>query len=164
MIGGAASLFGLTSLTLAADGVSQSAESIHQEPVFRSSRQRIYAALTDARQFDKVVDLSGAVKAMGLASKPSEISRQVGGAFSIFGGYITGRQIELLPNERIVEAWRPGSWKPGVYSIAKFELVEQPGSTIIVFDHTGFPSGTGQELADGWHKHYWEPLAKLLAS
>ena len=162
MIGGAAFLFGLTPLALAADGVSQSAESIHQEPVFRSNRQRIYAALTDARQFDKVVELSGAVKAMGLTSKPSEIGRQVGGAFSIFGGYITGRQIELVPNERIVEAWRVGSWKPGVFSIAKFELVEQAGSTTIVFDHTGFPSGTGQELADGWKKNYWEPLAKLL--
>jgi activator of HSP90 ATPase len=49
----------------------------------------------------------------------------VGGAFTLFGGYITGRHVELVPNDRIVQAWRTGGWAPGVYSIAKFELVEQ---------------------------------------
>jgi activator of HSP90 ATPase len=69
------------------------------------------------------------------------MSREVGGAFSIFRGHILGRHIELVPNERIVQAWRVANWNPGVYSIAKFELVEQGSGTKIVFDHTGFPSG-----------------------
>ena len=100
---------------------------------------------------------------MHLPDKPAEISREVGGGFALFGGYITGRHIELVPNERIVQAWRVGSWDPGVYSIAKFELAEQGSGTKIVFDHTGFPKGAGEHLAAGWKAHYWEPLAKLLA-
>jgi activator of HSP90 ATPase len=145
------------------DGISHTAESIHQEAVFKASRKRVYEALTDSKQFDKVIQLSGVMQAMHLGDKPAEISREVGGAFTLFGGYITGRQVELLPNERIVQAWRTGRWAPGVYSIAKFELVEQGSGTKIVFDHTGFPKGEAEVLASGWKAHYWEPIEKLLA-
>ncbi|MGA7079953.1 MAG: SRPBCC domain-containing protein [Terriglobales bacterium] len=147
----------------AEDEISRTAEAIHQEPVFKASRKRVYEALTDAKQFDKVIQLSGVMQSMHLGDKPTEISREVGSAFSLFGGYITGRQIELVPSERIVQAWRVGNWDPGVYSIAKFELAEQGSGTKIVFDHTGFPKGDAEHLASGWRAHYWEPLAKLLA-
>jgi activator of HSP90 ATPase len=147
----------------AEDGISRTAESIHQEAVIKASRKRVYEALTDAKQFDKVIQLSGAMQSMHLGDKPAEISREVGGAFTLFGGYITGRHVELVPNERIVQAWRTGGWAPGIYSIAKFELVEQGSGTKIVFDHTGFPKGEAEVLASGWKAHYWEPLEKLLA-
>jgi activator of HSP90 ATPase len=143
--------------------ISHTAESIHQEPVFKASRKRVYDALTDAKQFDKIIQLSGAMQSMRLADKPAEISREVGGAFALFGGYITGRHVELVPDQRIVQAWRAGNWAPGVYSIVKFELVEQGSGTKIVFDHTGFPKGDAESLASGWKAHYWEPLEKLLA-
>jgi uncharacterized protein YndB with AHSA1/START domain len=147
----------------AEEEISRTAESIHQEAVFKASRERVYEALTDAKQFDKVIQLSGVLQSMHLGDKPAEISREVGGAFAVFGGYITGRHVELVPNERIVQAWRTGGWPPGVYSIAKFELVEQGSGTKIVFDHTGFPKGEAEVLASGWKAHYWEPLEKLLA-
>ena len=95
--------------------------------------------------------------------KPTEISREAGSAFALFGGYITGRQIELVPNARIVQAWRVGNWDPGAYSIAKFELADQGSGTKIVFDHTGFPKGAAEHLAAGWKSNYWEPLGKFLA-
>jgi uncharacterized protein YndB with AHSA1/START domain len=145
--------------------ISRTAESIHQESAFTASRKRVYEALTESKQFDKIMELSGVMKSGMLppgTNKPTEISREAGGAFAIFGGYITGRQIELVPSERIVQAWREGSWDPGVYSMAKFELVEHGSGTKIVFDHTGFP-GAGEHLAVGWKAHYWEPLAKFLA-
>ncbi len=148
---------------VAEEEISHTAESIHQEAVFKASRKRVYEALTDTKQFDQVVELSGVMQSMHPVDKPTEISREEGGAFSLFGGYITGRQVELVPNERIVQAWRTGGWAPGVYSIARFELVEQGSGSKIVFDHTGFPKGAAEHLASGWKAHYWEPLAKLLA-
>jgi uncharacterized protein YndB with AHSA1/START domain len=147
----------------AKDGISHTADAIHQEPVFAASPKRIYEALTDAKQFTRVIQLSGALQTMHLPDKPAEISREVGGAFALYGGYITGRHIELVPNVRVVQAWRAGDWPPGVYSIAKFELVEQGSGAKIVFDHTGFPKGDAEGLASGWRVHYWEPLAKVLA-
>jgi uncharacterized protein YndB with AHSA1/START domain len=170
MIAGAAVAFGWLSIgsvmgwTAAEEEISRTAEAIHHEPIFKASRKRVYEALTDAKQFDKVIQLSGEVKSgMVKAPNPPEISREAGGAFSLFGGYVTGRHIELVPNERIVQAWRAGSWDPGIYSIARFELVEQGSGTKIVFDHTGFPKGDGEHLAGGWKMNYWEPLEKLLA-
>jgi activator of HSP90 ATPase len=148
----------------AEEEISHTAEAIHQEPVFKASRKRVYEALTDAKQFDKVIQLSAAVKSgMAKAPNPPEISREAGGAFALFGGYISGRQIELVPNERIVQAWRVGAWDAGAYSIAKFALLEQGAGTKIVFDHTGFPKGEGEHLAEGWRINYWEPLEKFLA-
>jgi len=147
----------------AEDGISHTADSIHQEPVFAANPTRVYEALTDPKQFTRVIQLSGALQAMHLPDKPAQISREVGGAFALFGGYITGRHIELVPNVRVVQAWRAGDWPPGVYSIAKFELVEQGSGAKIVFDHTGFPKGDAEGLASGWRVHYWEPLAKVLA-
>jgi uncharacterized protein YndB with AHSA1/START domain len=138
--------------------ISRNEESIHQEVVFKASRKRIYEALTDAEQFTKVVRLS---KAPG--GPAAVISKEAGGAFSAFGAYVTGRHIELVPNERIVQAWRAGSWEPGKYSIARFELKEQGEQTKLVFDHTGFPNGDAEHLLEGWNTNYWEPLRKYLA-
>jgi len=148
----------------AEEEISHSAESIHQEPVFKASRKRVYEALTDAKQFDKVIHLGAAMKSgMPPDAAPTQISREAGGAFALFGGYVTGRQIELVPNERIVQVWRAGGWDPGAYSIAKFALLEQGAGTKIVFDHTGFPKGDAEHLAAGWKMNYWEPLEKFLA-
>jgi uncharacterized protein YndB with AHSA1/START domain len=145
------------------EGISRTAEAIHMEPVFKASRKRVYEALTDAKQFDKVVMLSAAMKSgMAPGMKPVEISREAGGTFAAFGGYVTGRQIELVSNERIVQVWRAGSWEAGDYSIARFQLVEQGGGTKIVFDHTGFPKGDAEHLVEGWRTNYWEPLEKFL--
>jgi uncharacterized protein YndB with AHSA1/START domain len=147
-----------------ADDISSACEVIHQEVVFKVSRQRVYEALTDAKQFNKVVMLSAAMQSgMAPAGKPVEVSPEAGGAFSVFGGYITGRHIELVPNQRIVQAWRAASWGPGQYSIARFELGEQGSGTKLVFDHTGFPLGQAQHLAEGWRVNYWEPLEKYFA-
>jgi activator of HSP90 ATPase len=154
-----------TEVCAAAEGeLSHAAESIHQEVVFKASRKRVYEALTDAKQFDRVVQLSDAMKThMPPGAPPAQISPEVGGAFSIFGGIIVGRNIELVPNERIVQAWRPIYWKPGVYSIVKFEVADSGSETKLVLDHNGFPDGDGNDLLEGWNKNYWEPLAKFLA-
>jgi activator of HSP90 ATPase len=142
----------------ATEEISHSAEAIHQEVVFKASRKRVYEALTDAKQFTKITELSPVKNA-----PPAEISPNVGGTFSCFGGVILGRHVELVSNERIVQAWRVSYWNPGIYSIAKFELKEEGDGTRIVFDHTGFPKGAAETLASGWKEHYWEPLEKYLA-
>src|SRR5260370_1217325 len=117
-IGGVA-LGSRRSWAAAEEEISHTAEAIHQEPVFKASRKRVYEALTDAKQFEKVVQLSAAMKSgMPPGAKPAEISREAGGAFALFGGHIFGRQLELVPNERVVEAWTVGSWDAPVYSLA----------------------------------------------
>ena len=113
--------------------------SIHQEvefdasPVASARAERIYEALLDDKQFS---ELSGA---------SARIHREAGGAFELLGGRITGRNIELVPNQRIVQAWRLQTWPAGVYSIVRFELTPTESGTRLVFDQTGFPLGEGED-------------------
>ena len=148
----------------ATNGLSNSAGAIHQETTFSARPQRVYEALINASQFQNVEMLGAAKDSIDVTSKPAQISREPGGPFVIFGGYIAGRQIELIPNRRIVQAWHEKAWEAGVYSIARFELQEQGAGTKLIFDHTGFPAGAGDHLAIGWKLNYWEPLAKFLAT
>ena len=129
---------------------NQTRTSIHEESNFKASPQRLYELLLDSKQF------------AALTGMPAEIDPKAGGAFSMFGGVIVGRNIELITNQRIVQAWRPTHWDPGVYSIVKFELKPQGAETILVLDHTGFPEGDYDSLDSGWHSHYLEPLKKFL--
>jgi activator of HSP90 ATPase len=121
---------------------------IHKELDFEAPPQRIYEVLLDSKQF---AALSGAA---------AEIKPEVGGAFSLFGGRITGRTVELVKNQRIVQAWRPKSWPAGVYSIVRFELKARGQGTRLVFDHVGFPEGEHDHLTEGWENHYWTLLRK----
>ena len=123
---------------------------LHQEVEIKASAQRIYDALLDAKQFS------------GFSGMPAEINREAGGAFSMFGGRIVGRNIELVPAQRIVQAWRPASWDPGIYSIVRFEFKERGRETTVVLDHTGFPEGNFRHLDSGWYLRYWDPLKKFL--
>jgi uncharacterized protein YndB with AHSA1/START domain len=166
---GVAMAFGglsLVSIEAGAQGkeeLSHTAESIHEEVVFKASRKRVYQALMDSKLFEQIVQLSDARKTMmPPGAPPAKISPEVGGAFSIFGGLIVGRQIELVPGTRIVQAWRPAYWEPGVYSIVKLELSDGGGGTKLVLDHRGLPDGDGKTLLDGWSKNYWQPMAKYL--
>src|SRR5215469_11203035 len=101
---------------------------IRQEIEFKTNPQRVYDALLDAKQFS------------AFTGAPAEIDRQVGGAFSCFGGIITGRNIELVPNKRIVQAWRVKIWPEGLYSIVAFELQPEGSGTRLVLTHDGFPA------------------------
>jgi activator of HSP90 ATPase len=121
---------------------------IHQEIDFNASPQQLYEALLDAKQF---TEFSG---------RPAEINREVGGAFSLFKGHIVGRNVELVPNQRIVQAWRVVTWPEGAYSIAGFELKPQGSGTRLVLDHIGFPEGLHDHLAAGWEENYWSLLKK----
>ncbi|HYL94642.1 MAG TPA: SRPBCC domain-containing protein [Terriglobales bacterium] len=143
------------------DAISNNNEAIHMEVIFAAAPKRIYEALMDSKTFDKVMAASAAAKAMGPMT--CEISREVGGAFKIYGGHIIGRHIELVPDQRIVQAWRVVDWDAGVYSIAKFDLSAQGAGTKLVFDHTGFPGPQGAHLRDGWRGNYFEPMEKVTA-
>jgi activator of HSP90 ATPase len=146
------------------DGLSHTSEAIRQEIMFDAGPRRVYEALTSGKHFDAITRLSDGdalLKAAG--AKPTMISSDVGGVFTLFGGYITGRNLEMLQDERLVQAWRAGGWNPGAFSIATFSFTRDGTRTKLSFEHRGFPDGEGASLAQGWHVHYWAPLAKFLA-
>jgi activator of HSP90 ATPase len=122
---------------------------IHEEVEFKASPAQIYAALLDAKQF------------AALTGAPAVIDAKAGGAFSLFGGQIEGRTVELVENVRVVQAWRPANWTAGDYSLVEFQLKPQGTGTLLIFDHKGFPKGDYDHLLAGWHEHYWAALKKV---
>lgn len=124
---------------------------IRHEVMLPASPQRVYEVLTDSRQFG---DATG---------DRAEIGQGAGAAFSCFGGRITGRHIELIPSERVVQAWRSRSWDPGAYSIVRFELKPEGSGTRVSFSHAGFPDGEFDHLSLGWRKMYWDKLQDYFA-
>lgn len=151
----------------AAGDITHASAAIHQDVTFAAPPARIYEALITTATFDKVVRAGFGMKSsmMGALGKvPTAIDPRPGGAFTLFGGYITGRNLELVQDVRLVQAWRAASWDPGWFSIAKFALSAHGSGTRLVFDHTGFPSEDATHLAPGWYEHYWNPLKKVLAT
>jgi activator of HSP90 ATPase len=73
----------------------QTLTALHQEVDFAASRQRIYEVLLDSKQFAAFTGMAAA------------IDPKAGRAFSTFGDLIVGRNVELNPAQRIVQAWRP---------------------------------------------------------
>ena len=146
-----------------ADGLSNNAGSIHQEAIFEADCARVYQALTHAREFDAVTRLSDALTLVTAPNaKATAITAEVGAPFTLFGGYITGRNLDVVRDQRLVQAWRTGSWRPGDYSVVRFDLQAQGKRCRLVFDQLGFPINEGTSLAHGWSVHYWEPLARFL--
>jgi activator of HSP90 ATPase len=125
--------------------------SLHQEIDLHASVHRIYEMLLDSQQF------------AAFTGMPATIDPYAGGAFSMFGGLIVGRNIELVADTRIVQAWRPADWTAGAYSVVRFELNSLTSGTKVVLDHTGFPEGDYDHLYAGWGLRYWRPLERFLA-
>ncbi len=106
---------------------------IHQEIDFKANPKHIYEALMNDKEHGE------------FTGRPAKISRDVGGAFSCHGGHVVGRNVELVPNKRIVQAWRIGDWDDGVYSIVRFELKEQGSETRLILDHAIFDSSNDKK-------------------
>ena len=125
---------------------------IHQEVKFSVAPDRVYAVLTDGKLF-----------AQATGGRAAEIGSGEGAKFSLFGGAISGRHVELVPNERVVQAWRAGNWPAGLYSIVRFTLARDGAGTKLVLDHVGYPDGEQAHLSPGWAANYFEPFAKFFA-
>ncbi|MBV9581006.1 MAG: SRPBCC domain-containing protein [Chloroflexi bacterium] len=132
--------------------------SIHQEAYIAAPPQRVFEILTSGSLFGAATGL------------PAEITNCEGESFSAFGGRVEGRQIELVPGQRVVQAWRfgrahPSPWEPGVYSTLRFTLEPaEARGTRLTIDHTGIPTEWVEHIAGGYPTFYAEPLARFLAS
>jgi activator of HSP90 ATPase len=124
---------------------------LHQEIELPAAPARVETALLDTQQFTAFTGL------------PATIDPHEGGALNLFGGLVVGRNIELVSGQRIVQAWRPTHWDPGVFSLVKFEFQPHAAGAILILDHSSFPAGEYAHLTSGWTEHYWNPLKKYLA-
>ena len=96
---------------------------------------------------------------------PVKISRKVGGAFHAFGGSISGRNLLILRNKMIVQAWRSVHFKQSdPDSILVLCFSKAAGGSRVDLVHVNVPQQDHKGVTQGWLKHYWKPWKRYLAA
>lgn len=124
---------------------------IKQSVDIKASPHEIYEVLMDSKKHSE------------LTGSNAEISREVGGSFSVWDGFIEGKNIELVPGKKIVQDWRgeEDCWPRDHYSIITIELEETEEGTRLDFTQEEMPSGCYDNFYKGWYDNYWDPLKEM---
>lgn len=125
-------------------------KTIKQSVTIKVTPHEVYEALMDSRKHAKFTG--------GKAS----ISREVGGKFTAYDGYNEGVNLELVPDEKIVQSWRGSDWPEGHYSRVTFSLKEVDGGTRLTFTQSGVPHEFYEDISQGWRDYYWAPMKQML--
>jgi activator of HSP90 ATPase len=119
---------------------------IRQSATLHAAPHAVYEALMDSRQHAR------------FTGSPARMSRKVGGAFSAFGDYISGTNLELVPDKKIVQAWHASEWPEGHVSKVTYRLFPVKAGTRLDFTHSGVPDRFYDDIKQGWIDNYWQPL------
>jgi activator of HSP90 ATPase len=125
-------------------------KTIRQKVTFKTEPHEVYEALMDSK------------KHAAFTGGEARISRQVGGKFSIYGGDIEGKNLELVPDQKIMQSWRYSDWEEGHYSTATFALEKVEKGTRLIFTQTDVPDEHYEDIKQGWKDYYWQPLKEML--
>ena len=114
--------------------------------VFSAAPQQIYDAWLDSEGHSHMT--GGAADA----------SAEVGGEFSAWDGYISGKNLELEPGKRILQSWRTQQFSESDAD-SELEIVLEgvPEGTKLTLKHTKLPDH-GMQYKDGWVEHYFDPM------
>ena len=89
----------------------------------------------------------------------ANMSAELGAEFSAWDGYITGRNLELVPGERIVQSWRTTKFpEDHEDSTITVTLEESDDGTLLTLWHSNVPEGHLGYEQGGWQKSYFEPM------
>ena len=123
---------------------------IQQTVIFKASPHDVYETLMDSK------------KHAAFTGGKASISRTVGGSYMAYDNYITGKNIELVPDKKIVQDWRAVDWPEGIFSRITFKFTGVEEGTRLDFVHADLPEGTEEEFTQGWIDNYWEPMKAFL--
>ena len=85
-------------------------------------------------------------------------SNKVGDAFTAWDGYISGKNIELIENQKIVQKWRTTEFDDNDEdSTLTIELNKISEGTELILSHSNIPKGQTQ-YEQGWIDHYFTPM------
>ena len=101
--------------------------------------------------YDTCLDSEGHAAITG---SPATASNEVGGDFTVHGGDINGKNLELVPGKLIRQSWRTQQ-----FADSELEITLEPEGTgtRLTLKHTNL-MGDGTHYKTGWVKHYLEPM------
>lgn len=125
-------------------------KNIRQSVTFKASPHHVYEALMDSKKHSE------------FTGSDAKVSRKVGGKFSIYGGDMEGTNLELVPDDKIVQSWRSSDWPEGHYSKVTFSLAPAGSHTRLTLSHSGVPEEFVEGIRQGWRDFYWTPMKEML--
>ncbi|KAF0112191.1 MAG: Activator of Hsp90 ATPase 1 family protein [Chloroflexi bacterium] len=89
----------------------------------------------------------------------AEVDPKVGGEFTAWGGYISGKTKVLEPPNRILQSWRTTEFPvDSPDSLLEILLEKIPGGTQLTLIHTEIPDGQAEMYREGWEEYYFTPM------
>jgi uncharacterized protein YndB with AHSA1/START domain len=123
---------------------------LKQNVTIRATPHAVYSALVDPKEHAK---FTGA---------KAQMDARPGGHFTAYNKDLEGHVLELIPDRRIVLAWRANGWPKSHWSIAQFVLTKSGKSTKLEFSQFGVPLSDWGGIVQGWKQFYWAPLKTYL--
>lgn len=83
----------------------------------------------------------------------------VGDSFTAYDGYISGKNVELVPYAKIIQTWRTADFSDDEEdSMIEITLKDDgPGKTVFTLAHSNLPPD-GKKYEEGWKTHYFLPM------
>jgi len=127
-------------------------KAFNQVILFKASPEEIYDALMDSKKHSK------------FTGSKAVIGKKTGDSFSVYDGYIEGKNIELIPGKKIIQTWKATDegWPEEHYSTIEFIFKKTNEGTELQFKHTDIPSTVKADYAQGWQDYYWKPMKAIL--
>lgn len=122
----------------------------------RTIRQKVFIPASPREVYEAYMD---AKKHSEFTGSKATSDPKVGGEFTAWDGYISGKNLELEEGRRIVQEWVTTEW-PEDFAPSRLELTLKKvrGGTEISMVHSGVPADQADDVAEGWNEFYWEPL------
>ena len=123
-------------------------KTITQKVIFKNQKASVlYAMFLDSKHHTM---LTG-----GVAAK---INNKEGAKFSAHGGYITGKNLQLIKDRLIVQSWYGTDWDKGVMDSTFILSFEQKGKDVVInMVHANIPDKHVAGIKTGWSDYYWKP-------
>ncbi|MGE5073979.1 MAG: SRPBCC domain-containing protein [Anaerolineae bacterium] len=99
-----------------------------------------------------------------MTGSKARVEPRVGGAFTAWDGYISGRTAALRPYTRIIQDWRTTEF-PSDAPDSQIELILEPveGGTNLTLTHRNIPDGQADSYKSGWDESYFQPMRAYFA-
>jgi len=111
-----------------------------------------------ARCSDIYDTLLDSQRVQAFTQSPSNVTKELNKQFSMFGGSIIAYNVELVPNQKIVQKWRAGDWPEGHFSTVTITLKSEDSGTKLILKQTDVPATDASRTESNWHNFYWQRI------
>ncbi len=100
-----------------------------------------------------------------MTGSAATVTARVGGKYTAWDGYISGKTLELEPGRKIVQSWRSTDFADDAPD-SRLEVIlsAATGGTKVTLKHSDLPPGSAAEYRTGWLDFYLKPMKQYFSA